>query len=123
MFMMKSYKDLDIYNNSFDISLRIREKRLKLEHPDKFEVGSQIRRSSQSIKDSIVEGYGRRRYKADFLMFLTYSYASSLEALSQAEFLMQIYPNDNWGEIVKELNDLGAKIFSFTKYVENSWKT
>lgn len=120
---MKSYKDLEIYLIAFELSLRIREKTLKLEHPDRFEVGGQIRRSSQGIKDAIVEGYGRRRYKADFVKFLTYSHASLFEAMSQAEFLNRIYMNDGWDEIVNELDSLGSKIYAFIKYVEGNWKT
>ncbi|MEM1002607.1 MAG: four helix bundle protein, partial [Bacteroidota bacterium] len=32
-----------------------------------YEVGSQIRRSMKSVKSNIVEGYGRRRYKKEFI--------------------------------------------------------
>ncbi|HSV77131.1 MAG TPA: four helix bundle protein, partial [Bacteroidales bacterium] len=69
----KSYKDLEIYQMAFDLAIKIREKSLKLPHPDRYEVGGQIRRSTQTIKDAIVEGYGRRRYKSDFIKFLIYS--------------------------------------------------
>jgi four helix bundle protein len=120
---MKSYKDLEIYKIAFELSLKIREKTLLLEHPDRFEVGSQIRRSSQGVKDAIVEGYGRRRYKADFIKFLTYSQASLLEATSQAEFLDRVYSNNGWAEIVIELDCLGSKIYAFIKYVESNWRT
>ena len=119
---MKSYRDLDVYNLSFDLSLRIRELTLKLESYDKYEVGSQIRRSSQSIKDNIVEGYGRKRYKADFIKFLVYSYASQLEAKSQAEFLHVATKDENWKTISDELDKLGIKIHNFIKYVEKNWK-
>jgi len=120
---MKSYKDLEIYELALELALKIRANTLKLDTVDKFEVGSQIRRSSQAIKDSIVEGYGRRKYKADFIRFLIYSQASLLEARSQAEFLAGIYPNQNWEEVLDELDLLGSKIFSFIKYVETNWKT
>lgn len=63
---MNSYKNLEIYQESFDLAVRIYKLSMKLPHPDRFETGGQIRRSSQTIKDTIVEGYGRRRYKADF---------------------------------------------------------
>ena len=36
-----------------------------------FEEGSQIRRSSKSVRSNIVEGYGKRHYKNDFIRFLT----------------------------------------------------
>ncbi len=120
---MKSYKDLDIYNIAFDLSLRIRELTLKLESYDKYEVGGQIRRSSQSIKDTIVEGYGRKRYKADFIKFLVYSYASHLEAKSQAEFLHIAVKDETWKTIADELDALGIKIHNFIIYVENNWRT
>ena len=41
-----------------------------------YEEGSQIRRSVKSVKSNIVEGYGRRRYKQDYIRFLTYAQAS-----------------------------------------------
>ena len=65
-----SYRDLDIYQISFDLAVKIYRKSLELPNHDKFEVGSQIRLSSQGIKDAIVEGYGRRKYKNDFVKFL-----------------------------------------------------
>ncbi|MDP2423500.1 MAG: four helix bundle protein [Bacteroidales bacterium] len=120
---MKSYKDLEIYNLALGLAIKIRLMSLKLPVPDRFEVGDQIRRSSQSIKDNIVEGYGRRRYKADFIKFLTYSHASLLEATSQAAFLHLAFPDSKWDEISIELESLGVKINNFTTYVETSWKT
>jgi len=120
---LKSYKDLEIYQLSFDLALRIRSKALSLPNPDKYEVGGQIRRSSQSIKDTIVEGYGRKRYKADFIKFLIYSHASLLEASSQAEFLNVAYQGEGWKEIAEELDKLGIKIHYFIDYVEKNWKS
>ena len=120
---MKSYKDLEIYQLSFQLATEIYKLSMVLSNPDKFETGSQIRRSSQSIKDNIVEGYGRRKYKADFLKFLVFSHASCLEATSQAEFIMTIHPNSGWEKIAEELNLLGIKIYNFIQYVENNWKT
>jgi four helix bundle protein len=119
----KSYKDLEIYQISFDLALRIRENSLKLPNPDRYEVGGQIRRSSQTIKDSIVEGYGRRRYKSDFIKFLIYSYSSNLEAKSQAEFIHAAFPKEGWDVIAQELDLLGMKIHRFVSYVEENWKT
>jgi four helix bundle protein len=120
---MKSYHDLEIYTLAFDLSVRIRKATLALPNPDKYEVGGQIRRSSQTIKDTIVEGYGRRRYKSDFIKYLVYSHASLLEATSQAEFLEASYPYEGWKDFADELDKLGVKIHNFIIYVENSWKT
>ena len=104
----KAIRILEIYQISFDLAVKIYFKSLELPNHDKFEVGSQIRRSSQGIKDAIVEGYGRRKYKNDFLKFLVYSHASSLEALSQAEFLCKVHPDKGWHNIANELERLGS---------------
>jgi hypothetical protein len=40
---MKSYKDLEIYQISFELAIIIREMTLKLSNPDKYEIGGQIR--------------------------------------------------------------------------------
>lgn len=120
---MKSYKDLEIYKESFNLAVRIYQLTMKLPAPDKYETGSQIRRSSQSIKDTIVEGYGRRKYKADFIKFLIYSHSSLLESTSQAEFLAAVRPNTGWEEIAIELDNLGKRISKFIDYVDINWKT
>ncbi len=118
----KGFMDLDIYQLSFEMAIKIYQKSLNLPQIDKFEVGSQIRRSSQGIKDAIVEGYGRKRYKNDFIKFLVYAHASSLEAISQANFLDRIHPQTGWDIIGNELNKIGIKVHNFIEYVEKNWK-
>jgi len=117
------YKDLEIYQESFNLSVVIYRKTIELPKMDKFEVGSQIRRSSQGIKDAIVEGYGRRKYKNDFLKFLNYAHASSLEAISQAEFLDIVHQGSGWQKIRIDLETLSSKIQRFILYVEKNWRT
>ena len=64
---MKSYKDLEIYNLSYDLAIKIHKMSLKLPQYEMFEEGSQLRRSSKGITSCIVEGYGRKKYKAEFM--------------------------------------------------------
>ncbi len=54
-----------------------------------FEEGSQIRKSSKSIKSTIVKGYGRRRYKQEFIKFLNYAIASNDETIDHLETLFE----------------------------------
>lgn len=63
---MRSYKDLEIYILSYTLAIKVHELSLKLPRFELFEEGSQIRRSSKGITGCIVEGYGRRKYKAEF---------------------------------------------------------
>lgn len=120
---MKNYKDLEIYQISFELAIKIYHLSLNLPNPDRYETGGQIRRSSQTTKDTIVEGYGRRRYKADFIKYLVYSHSSLLESTSQAEFLAVLHPDTGWEDIVADLNILGVKIFNFIDFVEKKWET
>jgi four helix bundle protein len=77
---MSGYKDLEIYKLAYELSIRVHRASLKLPHFELYEQGSQIRRSSKSIKDTIAEGYGRRRYKAEFIRYLVYAQASCDES-------------------------------------------
>ena len=120
---MKSYKDLDIYNLSLNLFYKTHQVSLKLPKYELYELGSQLRRSSDSVPTNIVEGYGRKRYKADFIKFLTYSHASNLETLCHFEKIQVLYPNfeDEIKALQNDYDILGAKIFNFIKYVESNW--
>jgi four helix bundle protein len=121
---MNSYKDLDIYRIAFDLAVRIHKESLKLPKFELYEQGSQIRRSSKSVKDQISEGFGRRRYKAEYIRFLIFSHASNDEVCSQLEMLMAIYPEMKEFEVLNgEYDILGRKINHYIEYVENNWRT
>jgi four helix bundle protein len=72
---MKSYRDLNIYKESKKLAIDIHKLTLSLPKFELYEEGSQIRRSSKAVSTSIVEGYRRRKYKADFIRFLIYAQA------------------------------------------------
>ena len=92
---MKSYKDLEIYQLAYKLALEVHKMSLTLPKYELYEQGSQVRRSSKSIKDTIVEGYGRKRYKDDFIRFLTYSQSSCDETISQLNMISDIhFPNE-----------------------------
>jgi len=123
--MAKSYRELDIYNVSFDLFIDTHRFSMKLPKYELYELGSQLRRSSDSVNSNIVEGYGRKRYKNDFVRFLAYSHASNDETVNHLLKLSVLYP-----ELDEEISDLshkydllGGKIHNFTEYVENHWRT
>lgn len=99
----------------------IHEMTLKLPKFEQFEEAQQIRRSSKSVRSNIVEGYGRRRYKADFIRFLVIAQASNDETIDHLEILYEtksltdqlLFDNLNQG-----LQKLGRKINNFLQAVE-----
>ncbi|CEJ67929.1 hypothetical protein BN1195_00211 [Chryseobacterium oranimense G311] len=120
-----SYQKLHIYNIAFELSIETHHLSLKLPKYELYELGSQLRRSSDSVVTNIAEGYGRKNYKGDFIRFLIYSQASRDETVSHLTKIMILYP-----DISKDIKDkvaqyqlLGGKINNFIKYVQLSWRT
>ena len=122
---MSSYRDLDIYKISLELFYIVHPSSLKLPKYEMFELGSQIRRSSDSVVTNIVEGYGRKKYKAEFVRFLIFSWSSCLETVNHLEKINHLYYGviENNEELILKYNELSSKIFNFIKYVEQNWKT
>ena len=68
--MSKSYTELNVYKISFNLFIQTHQLSKKLPKYETYELGSQLRRSADSVNSNIVEGYGRKRYKKDFIKFL-----------------------------------------------------
>lgn len=123
--MLMSYKKLEIWKLSRKVVIDIHRMSLQLPKFELYETGSQIRRSSKSIRSNIVEGYGRRRYKQEFIRFLIYSHSSldktrdHLEVLFETESLTD---KEIFLEISEKLNTLGRKLYKFIQAVEDKHK-
>ncbi|MFZ4436062.1 MAG: four helix bundle protein [Flavobacterium psychrophilum] len=122
---MSTYQDLDIYKIGLALFYQTHPASLKLPKHEMYELGSQLRRASDSVITNIVEGYGRKRYKADFIRFLVFSHSSCLETINHLDKLSNLYPTEteNFLELSVQYDTLGAKIYSFIKYVEQNWKS
>ena len=120
----KSYRDLEIYQLSYDLAMKIHRMSLTLPKYELYEEGSQIRKSSKGVCSCIVEGYGRRRYKNDFVRFLVYAQASCDETELHLRFIYDSeYINDHlYQELNEESDKMGRKTNKFIQYVENQWK-
>ncbi|NNC90053.1 MAG: four helix bundle protein [Akkermansiaceae bacterium] len=122
-----SYKNLEIWQLGRELVIDIH--RMSLEKLPKFELyeeGSQIRRSSKSIKSNIVEGYGRRRHKGDYIRFLDYAFASCLETADHLETLSEtrsLEDQDLYGDLLERLDHLGRKLNRFIESVERQHRT
>src|SRR3989337_4020264 len=86
---MKSYRDLEVYKEGRRLAIEVHKLSLTLPKFELYEEGSQIRRSSKAVAIAIVEGYGRRKYKADFIKFLIYSQSECDETLEHLNFLFE----------------------------------
>ena len=120
---MKSYKDLEIYQLSFDLAVKVHKLTLLLPEYERYEEGKQVRKSSKSVTANIVEGYGRNRYKADFIKFLTYSHASCDETIVHLLFIEKLHPKIKLtSRLLIDYDKLGRKINKYLQYVEKNWR-
>ena len=117
-----SYKGLEIWQLVRELVIDIHQMSLnKLPKFEMFEEGSQIRRSIKSVKSTIVEGYGRRRYKQEFVRFLSYAIASNDETTDHLETLFEtgsLADKQLYDTLHKPLIVLGKKLNKFIKAVQ-----
>ncbi|MES1217545.1 MAG: four helix bundle protein [Bacteroidota bacterium] len=121
---MKSYRELDVYKESKRLAVAIHKMSMALPKFELYEEGSQIRRSSKSVTSMIVEGYGRRRYKADFIKYLIYSQSECDETIVHLDFLFETESLKNaetYGTLKQEYEVLSKKINKFIQWVEDNW--
>jgi len=119
---MKSYKDLEIYQMAYKLAIEVHYLTMNLPKYELYEQGSQVRRSSKSIKDTIAEGFGRRRYKDEFVKYLIFAQASCDETTSQLSMISDIhFPGKPLNILLDDYDILGKKINKFIQYVENNW--
>lgn len=119
-----SCKSLEIWKLADELVVEIHDMTLtKLPKFEMFEEGTQIRRSGKSVKATIVEGYGRKGYKAEFIKFLVYSLASNDETTDHLEnlFKTKSLQDDNlYNYLHGKLETPGKKINLFIKGVDNT---
>ena len=116
-----SYKKLEIWQLARELTIEIHKMTFILPKFEQFEEAQQIRRSSKTVRSNIVEGYGRRRYKADFIKFLIYSLSSNDETIDHLETLFEtesLKDDALYNSLHLKLELLGKKLNNFIQAVE-----
>ncbi len=68
---VKSFKELEVYKLSRELSNEIYIISQKFPIEEKYSLADQVRRSSRSVGAQIAEAWGKRRYKPHFISKLT----------------------------------------------------
>ena len=68
---IRTHKDLDVYQMSFDTAMEIFEISKNFPNDEKFSLTDQIRRSSRSVSTNIAEAFRKRRYPKAFIAKLS----------------------------------------------------
>jgi four helix bundle protein len=115
------YRSLEVWKLARELVTEIHKMTLTLPRFELYEEGCQIRRSSKRVKACIVEGYGRRIYKADYLRFIVFALASNDETRDHLETLYEtksLIDESVYQKIHQKVNLLGKKLNNFYKSVE-----
>ena len=122
----QNYKDLQIYQLAHELAIKVHEMTLSLPKFELYEEGNQIRRSSKSISANIVEGFGRRRYKNEFIKSLVYALSSCDETREHLDILFEtksLKDKQFYEKYAEAYDELGRKLNNFLKAVERSHLT
>jgi four helix bundle protein len=118
-----SYEKLKVWQLARELVIDIHKMSLELPKFEMYEEGSQIRRSSKSVKSNIVEGFGRRNYKNDYTRFITFALASNDETINHLENLFETESLNNkelYDDLRNRLEILGKKLNSFLQTITES---
>ena len=116
-----SYRKLQIWILAREVVIEIHEMTMKLPKFEMYEEGSQIRKSSKTTKATIVEGYGRRRYKQDWIKFIVYALSSNDETMDHLENLWDtksLTDETTFIGLKNKIETLGKMLNKFLQSVE-----
>ena len=90
----RSVWELKVYRLAHDLGVAAHQLSLQLPKYELYETGSQLRRAAKSVSANLVEGYGKRRYQAEYLRFLTYAKASLSETEEHLHYVRTATPSN-----------------------------
>ncbi|MCM4156636.1 four helix bundle protein [Gramella sp. AN32] len=119
--MIKSFKDLEIYKESYDLAMEIFWLTRKFPKEEVFSLTSQIVRAGRSVPANISEGWAKRNYESTFKQHLIHALGSNAEVETWLKFSLDCeYINADTFQKLKDKNAvIGRKI---TKLHQN-WKS
>ncbi len=119
--MIKSFLDLEVYKEGFQLSVEI-EDLLKTYPPsEKFLLSDQMRRASRSIPAQIAEGYARREALKDFQRYIRDCVGESNEMMNHLllskhkQYIKKVGYAD---ELIERYTTLGKKLTN----LKNNWQ-
>jgi four helix bundle protein len=119
------FGDLEVYRLAHSLGVQLHEFSLRLPKYELYESGSQLRRASKSVAANIVEGFGRRRYKADFVKFLVVALASCDESAEWLRFIGDCHAElrTSSAQFGEQVHQLSRQLNSFLRSVEAGHRT
>ncbi len=110
--MIQSYRDLQVYERSYRISLELYKTVKAFPRDELFGLTSQIKRASTSIPLNIAEGYGKRENPDEFKRFLLMAIGSCNEMMVLLEYSKDLgYINEQfYKSCQQEYDEIGRML-------------
>ncbi len=112
-----SFKELEVYRISEDISRRIFALSKEFPKEERYALTDQIRRASRSVGAQIAEAWAKRRYRKNFISKLSDADAEQMETQHwvQQAFQCGYLCEESAKEILADLERLGRMLDSMMK--------
>lgn len=116
--MIKSFLDLEVYKESFSLSLEIENIIRSLPSDEKYLLSDQMRRASRAIPALISEGYAKRQSVKEFKKFLRDALGEANEMINHLalvkakKYIKLVYVDsliDQYHIVGKKLSNLEKK--------------
>ncbi len=119
--MIKSFKDLDVYNESYALAMDIFWLTRKFPKEEVYSLTSQVVRSSRSVSANISEGWSKRNYEQIFKQQLITSLGSNGETETWLDFAKDCgYVDRDTHKTLLKKNDLVGKKLN---RLHKNWKS
>jgi four helix bundle protein len=119
--MIKSFRDLEVYQVSMDLIIEVYKIVNKLPKNETYDLGSQLRRSTVSIPANIAEGWAKRRHPNEFKHHIDIALGSLSE--TQVHLLictsLMYVKSEETELIINRYETLGARL----TMLRNNWKS
>lgn len=117
----RPHDKLEVYRLAHGLAQRVHALSLRLARIEAYEEAAQLRRSSKSVAAQIVEGHALRRYKPEYVHYLSRAYGSAEETIEHLRFVLDTGSADavraECEDLITEYDQLTRKLFNYLQAV------
>jgi len=119
--MIKTFRDLEVYKESYELMILIHQAVKKLPVYERNDLALQMRRASKSCPSNIAEGWAKRRFEKEFKRQLDSAIGSANEMEVHIETArdLEYWQKDFCNSIIDRYSKLGGRLTN----LQRNWKT
>jgi len=114
--MLKSYKELVVWQKAYQLTLDIYKLSEKFPRHEQYGLTSQIRRCAVSIVSNIAEGY-QRQHIGEYIQFLSIAFGSCAELETQLMLSkdFEYLAIERFGKLSTSINEISKMVYAMIK--------